>query len=34
MVKFYVERIRKGKLLLEDVPKRWIEEVKEELEAE
>ncbi len=34
MVKFYVNRIKAGKMTLEDVPTRWREAVREALEAE
>ena len=34
MVKFYVNRIRKGKMTLEDVPAKWYDQVKEALENE
>lgn len=34
MVKFYVTRIEEGKMSLEDVPKRWHDNVKKALEAE
>lgn len=34
MVNFYVNRIKKGKMALEDVPDRWIEAVREALENE
>lgn len=34
MVKFYVSRIKEGKMLLEDVPNRWHDKVKEVLETE
>lgn len=33
MVSFYVERIKHGKMTLEDVPALWYEAVKKELEA-
>ena len=32
MVKFYVDRIRAGKMRLEQVPFRWREAVREALE--
>lgn len=32
MVKFYVNRIKNDKMQLEDVPIKWREEVKSELE--
>ena len=32
MVNFYVNRIRKGLMTLEDVPLRWREAVREALE--
>ena len=31
MVKFYVDRIRAGKMILEQVPVRWREAVREAL---
>ena len=31
MVKFYVSRIRAGKMALEDVPERWRDAVREAL---
>lgn len=31
MVKFYVNRIKSGKMTLEDVPKKWKEKVEAEL---
>ena len=34
MVRYYAERIRAGKLLLENVPARWRGKVKETLENE
>ena len=34
MVKFYVDRIRAGKITLEQVPLRWREAVREALEEE
>lgn len=34
MVKFYVARIKAGKMTLEDVPARWYEAVREALEEE
>lgn len=33
MVNFYVKRIRKGLMTLEDVPERWRDEVREALEG-
>ena len=33
MVKFYVLQIRMGKIRIEDVPERWREQVKKELEG-
>lgn len=33
MVKFYVLQIRLGKIRIEDVPERWREQVKKELEG-
>lgn len=32
MVKFYVDRIKAGKMTLEQVPARWREAVREALE--
>lgn len=32
MVNFYVKRIRKGLMALEDVPERWRDAVREALE--
>ena len=32
MVRFYVDRIRAGKMTLEQVPARWREAVREALE--
>lgn len=32
MVKFYVNRIRHGLMTLDDVPERWREAVRKELE--
>ncbi len=34
MVKFYVDRIKAGKMTLEQVPVRWREAVREALEEE
>lgn len=34
MVDFYVRRIRKGKMTLEEVPPRWREAVEEALKNE
>lgn len=34
MVRFYVDRIRAGKMTLEQVPARWREAVREELEKD
>lgn len=34
MVNFYVDRIRKGKMTLEQVPKKWREAVYNELSKE
>lgn len=34
MVNFYVNRIKKGRMTLEDVPDRWREAVREALENE
>lgn len=31
MVKFYINRIQKGKLTLEEVPERWRADVEAEL---
>lgn len=33
MVKWYVNQIKKGKMTIEDVPERWQEQVRAELEA-
>ncbi len=33
MVRFFVLRIRTGKMTLDDVPPRWRDEVKEALES-
>jgi len=32
MVKIYVELIRKGKMTIDEVPERWREAVRKELE--
>lgn len=32
MVKFYVNRIKNGKMILDEVPIKWREEVKNALE--
>lgn len=32
MIKFYVNRIKQGKMTLENVPEKWREEVREALE--
>lgn len=32
MVKWYVRQIKINRMTLEDVPKRWYDKVKEELE--
>jgi len=32
MVKFYVNRIRQGKMTIEEVPEKWREQVREKLE--
>ena len=34
MVSFYVNRIKKGKVFLEDVPERWRADVEEALAKE
>lgn len=34
MIAFYVERIKKGRMTLEDVPSLWREAVKAELERD
>lgn len=34
MVKFYVMRIRMGKMTLEEVPERWREAVRQALEGD
>lgn len=33
MAKLYAQRIRQGRMTLDDVPERWREEVRELLEA-
>ena len=33
MVQFYVNRIQKGKMTLDNVPERWREAVREALEG-
>ena len=33
MVQFYVNRIKKGKMTLEEVPMKWREAVREALEG-
>jgi hypothetical protein len=33
MVNFYVKRIRKGLMTIEDVPERWRDAVREALEG-
>lgn len=33
MVNFYVKRIRKGLMTLDEVPERWREQVREALEG-
>lgn len=32
MVAFYVNRIKKGKMVLEDVPEKWRQQVAAEME--
>lgn len=32
MINFYVNRIKQGKMTLEDVPEKWREQVRERLE--
>ena len=32
MINFYVNRIRQGKMTLEEVPEKWREQVRERLE--
>lgn len=32
MINFYVNRIKQGKMILEDVPEKWREQVREKLE--
>lgn len=32
MINFYVNRIKQGKMTLEDVPEKWREQVREKLE--
>lgn len=34
MVKFYVDRIKAGKMTIDQVPERWREAVREALEEE
>ena len=34
MAKLYAQRIRQGRMTLDDVPKRWREEVRKILEGE
>lgn len=34
MVNFYVKRIHKGLMTLDEVPERWREQVRAELEGE
>lgn len=34
MVKIYVRRINEGKMTIDDVPERWREAVREELDKE
>lgn len=34
MVKLYVKKIKEGKMVLEEVPERWREEVRKALEEE
>ena len=32
MINFYVNRIKQGKMTLEEVPEKWCEQVREKLE--
>ena len=34
MINFYVNRIKQGKMTINDVPERWREAVREKLENE
>lgn len=34
MVNFYVNRIKKGKMTIDDVPEKWRETVREALQGE
>lgn len=34
MINFYVNRIKMGKITIDDVPERWREAVREKLENE
>lgn len=34
MVRFYILQIKLGKISIDDVPERWREQVRKELEAE
>lgn len=34
MINFYVNRIKQGKMIIDDVPERWREAVREKLENE
>ena len=34
MVNFYVNRIKKGKMIIDDVPEKWREAVREALQGE
>lgn len=34
MINFYVNRIKQGKMNIDDVPERWREAVREKLENE
>lgn len=34
MVTFYVNRIRKGKIVLDDVPEKWRDAVREALKGD
>lgn len=34
MVKFYILQIKLGKISIDDVPERWQEQARKELEAE
>lgn len=34
MIRFYILQIKLGKISIDDVPERWREQVRKELEAE